>query len=550
MMDNKHKIMLSLVLLSGIILRLPYLELMPSWMWDEGVNMNISWNLASGRAQWFTLTYPFIPHPPLFFMISAFLLKLLGNHLIYMRALTALYGVWTVFLLYLVGKEAFDTKTGLFAAFLFAIYPWAIFYNRGAFANNQLMLLTVLTLYLYLRYNKIGKQKWIIYSACTASMAVLTEYTGIALVVSLAILTYKGQRDLIKKIFIILVAPLLLFTVIMLYLMPDAFIHDLLFTLNRFSNAILGLIILLAFISVYRFIPRDKITPLKEKTKLFYLNIARYALFYGGVASEEETIERIGYNLKLAGSILFLLTLYLSLQPLSWQGFYTGLDLYWLGLFGYLVIKPKKTRKQMLAFCVPLFIIIAGFGRLDHMIMPFYPFFALGLALLFKEVYLILTSAFKQTASVRMIVLAFLIIPLAYMGFMDYQTFVEGINPSVPQENMGARLLVSEYVNEQVTPDDLVLADSHFLRFIGARVSVILQAVAYEGQQILYMSGDYGLNRFTFNCSYKKAKIIIIADGYMPWLKENCPQVAEYVSSCKLSRIDSFRVYECGRLGP
>ena len=56
-----------------------------------------------------------------------------------------------------------------------------------------------------------------------------------------------------------------------------------------------------------------------------------------------------------------------------------GMDFFWLGLFGFFC--AKNQRKQSLAFFAPMFLIIFVIGRSDHMHIPLYPYFALGLSM-------------------------------------------------------------------------------------------------------------------------------------------------------------------------
>ncbi|OYT54782.1 MAG: hypothetical protein B6U72_01565 [Candidatus Altiarchaeales archaeon ex4484_2] len=544
--ESRRGLMLLLaVLLVSILFRFPNLELMPFWMWDEGVNMNISWNLSEGRMQWFTLTYPFIPHPPLFFIVSALLLKLSGNYLVYMRLLTALYGVWTTFMLYLLGKEAFDSRTGLVAALLFAVYPWAVYFNRMAYANNQLMFLYILSMYLLLRFHKTGGEKWLILSAFTSSLALLTEYTGIALVVSVLYICYLKRKDLLVKALVLSLGPFLLFIAVMLFLMPEAFTRDLMFTLERFRKAVTGLLIAAVSYLVYRYLLRKQVSGLVKHAITFYRGIILTAVHWRGETSGEEKIQRARINLMLSLSFISLMIIYLSLQSLSVKAFFESLDFYWLGIFGFLLIKNQEIRDLMLVFIIPLFLVIGGFGRLDHMIIPLYPLFALGLGLLLGEIYLFMVSLFSWNTIIKLLVFGILVYPFTYIAWMDYETFILGDNPLVASEDIGARLNVSSYVNSRVGGDDLVLADSNFIRFLDGRVSVILQSVAIEGRDVLYMSGDYGSNRFTHNCSYRKARFIVIQEQYTPWLDVNCPQVVRHLEDCALREINGFRVYEC-----
>jgi 4-amino-4-deoxy-L-arabinose transferase-like glycosyltransferase len=72
---------------------------------------------------------------------------------------SALAGIITVGLLYLIGKEIRDQETGLVAAFVLAISPWAIQFSRGGWEVNLAMTLIVAgaTLLLYAR-----KRPWLL----------------------------------------------------------------------------------------------------------------------------------------------------------------------------------------------------------------------------------------------------------------------------------------------------------------------------------------------------------------------------------------------------
>lgn len=78
-------------------------------------------------------TYTFVAHPPLFYLISGFAMKIFGYNLTVARSLTAIYGVLSTLLLFFIGKELSRKAVGLAAAFLFAIFPLAILYNRWDF---------------------------------------------------------------------------------------------------------------------------------------------------------------------------------------------------------------------------------------------------------------------------------------------------------------------------------------------------------------------------------------------------------------------------------
>ncbi len=86
-LDRHGNKILVLILLLAIFLRFYDLGINPGWYSDEGSYMDISWNLANGELRVFALDNPFVPHPPLFFIIGGILLKFLGNDIVVLKKL-------------------------------------------------------------------------------------------------------------------------------------------------------------------------------------------------------------------------------------------------------------------------------------------------------------------------------------------------------------------------------------------------------------------------------------------------------------------------------
>lgn len=66
---------------------------------------------------------------PLYFYTLDLIYKIFDLEIWTMRLLNIVLGSLAVVLLYFIGKELFDTKTGLLSAFLFAVSSYAISYN-------------------------------------------------------------------------------------------------------------------------------------------------------------------------------------------------------------------------------------------------------------------------------------------------------------------------------------------------------------------------------------------------------------------------------------
>jgi 4-amino-4-deoxy-L-arabinose transferase-like glycosyltransferase len=77
-----------------------------------------------------------LPHPPLTAYLLAIPFALTRNPALAVDFFGAL-GVLAVGLTYLLGARYFDRRTGLIAAALFATSPWAVFYSRKIWSQNQ-----------------------------------------------------------------------------------------------------------------------------------------------------------------------------------------------------------------------------------------------------------------------------------------------------------------------------------------------------------------------------------------------------------------------------
>ncbi len=509
-----------LILSIGGILRTWDLGVIPSWDYDEGVNVNIAWNLAHGKLSWFNLEYTFVPHPPLFFIASGALLKIFGNDLLVLRALTVLYGLLTLALLYLMGREFLNEKLALLASFLFAIYPNAIFFGRIGFANNQLMFLSVLALYSLLKYFKHRTVKWMYLAALTAGLASVTEASGLSMILSLCLIFLVYDRKNLLSVLFISSIPFALFVFSMLIISPHSFIHDINYQFIRLGNTekvsidpfsnILGVFLLVLFI-VLCYGSRKKIAGI-------YRNIAFFiaSCFSLGIGPRKRD-QWIRDNLTL---ILFSLNLFAAamvLGSLSNQTFFNGIPDYFLfGFLGIFLIKTQKTRNMLLLFLAPQILLFFKIKRSDHMLIPFYPYLAFGLAVVLYLIY----ERVKSSEKLRLIsipVILILMAPFAVILCNDVSAFImgQGINVEKPED----RIAAADYVNRNTNATDIVIANCHTARFIKAQVSEFAIAYVTENKKFSYMDYTLGPERFAFNSSPSNAKFFI-ADEDLEELKK------------------------------
>ena len=107
-------------------------------------------------------------HPPLYLILAHFWIKLFGTSEFATRFLSVIFGVASIPVIYLVGKELFDRKIGLISAFLMAISQFQIYYSQDFKFYSLYVLLALASYYFFiiaLRNRKISS--FILYTVFT-----------------------------------------------------------------------------------------------------------------------------------------------------------------------------------------------------------------------------------------------------------------------------------------------------------------------------------------------------------------------------------------------
>lgn len=133
---DQELLVLLLLTVIGAGLRLYNLGFNSLWL-DEAATYSLSvvplgqiWtNMAAGEF-----------NPPLFFIIQHFMI-MIGNTEIALRIMPALFGIATIPVIYLVGKEFMDKYVGLIIAAAFTLSPFLVVYSQEARAYSLLLLL-------------------------------------------------------------------------------------------------------------------------------------------------------------------------------------------------------------------------------------------------------------------------------------------------------------------------------------------------------------------------------------------------------------------------
>src|SRR3989338_1762189 len=116
--------------------------------------------------------------PPFYLLVANYWTKLFGLSEFKLRLLSALFGVLSIYMIFLVGKILFDYRIGLISAFVLSINYIHIHYSQEARSYSLLVFLTLMTAYFLLNALKTNKKyNWFVY-IISSIMLIYTHYFG------------------------------------------------------------------------------------------------------------------------------------------------------------------------------------------------------------------------------------------------------------------------------------------------------------------------------------------------------------------------------------
>ena len=133
--------------------------------------------------------------PPFYLVVANYWTRLAGLGEAKLRLLSAIFGVISVYAIFLVGKDILDEKVGLVSAFLLSINYLQINYSQEARPYSLGILLTLLSVHFL--FNALNKKKifyWIAY-VISSTLLIYTHYFGflVLLFESLFLLFYLKE---------------------------------------------------------------------------------------------------------------------------------------------------------------------------------------------------------------------------------------------------------------------------------------------------------------------------------------------------------------------
>lgn len=198
--------MIWIILVTGLALRL--ISLNQSLWLDEAINV-----LASRNYSLIGMITEYAKgdfHPPLYFVILWLWTKAFGISEVAVRLPSVFFGILTIFVVYLIGKELVSKKLGLLAAFLLAINPLHIYYSQEARMYSLSALVVSFNIFILIKFIKKEKLNYI-FLILSNFLILMSDYVAYFIFPAEAILLLVlKQKELIKKWFIALVASVML----------------------------------------------------------------------------------------------------------------------------------------------------------------------------------------------------------------------------------------------------------------------------------------------------------------------------------------------------
>jgi mannosyltransferase len=133
--------------------------------------------------------------PPLYYIAAWGWSKLFGSGEWGLRSLSALFGVATIPVVYLIGRRLADFRVGVAAAVLAAVNPALIWYSQEARAYSLLILLSALGFYFFLRARDGFAPRDLTWWALLSGLAVATHYFGAIPAAVEAVLLLAARRN-------------------------------------------------------------------------------------------------------------------------------------------------------------------------------------------------------------------------------------------------------------------------------------------------------------------------------------------------------------------
>ncbi len=161
------------------------------WEWFDP-----STNSGQAPIPWWT-KLSWHDHPPLVFWIQHIFIKLLGENNFAFRLPSALLGVLSVWLVYLIGRRIFSEKAGLISSLLLAVTANHIFISRVGLQESYVIFFILLTFLFFLK--SLSNTRCLIWTGVFVGLGGLVKYTAFIPIPIILVYLLLFKRNYFKE---------------------------------------------------------------------------------------------------------------------------------------------------------------------------------------------------------------------------------------------------------------------------------------------------------------------------------------------------------------
>ncbi|MDD5547667.1 MAG: glycosyltransferase family 39 protein [Candidatus Pacebacteria bacterium] len=173
--------------------------------------------------EWFDPNIPswtklsFHDAPPLVFWIQHFSMKIFGESNFGFRISSALFGIASVYLVYLIGLMLFSKRAGLLAAAVSAVTISSVYISRVGMLESYLIFFMLLAVYFFIR--SLKEDKYLIWTGAAIGLGLLAKYNMFIMVPAFFtyLAFYKRGYFLNKKLWLGALLALVIFSPVIIY---------------------------------------------------------------------------------------------------------------------------------------------------------------------------------------------------------------------------------------------------------------------------------------------------------------------------------------------
>ncbi len=137
-------------------------------------------------------------HPPLSMALWAVSTFVFGDNTFAFRLVPLMFGIISIFLIYLLAKEMYGEKAGIISAAIAALAFYHILASLLVDVHGAIQFtFFIAAVYFFVKHEKTGKTRELIYSGALAGVALLNAYTGAFLFVMLSVYSLIKDRKVI-----------------------------------------------------------------------------------------------------------------------------------------------------------------------------------------------------------------------------------------------------------------------------------------------------------------------------------------------------------------